>query len=364
MLIKRTEELTTFSGARLFVSSTVTGESLEYFVPARLAALNFSSVAATYRAKRFTDLPCSIAPLAAMVAMRGRTMLSTDIIAKSRSLQALNNLWRTRHLDATSLCALHVSATSRKSPSRLRDSAVWVDGLRPRDAALVPCPASMLPGLLEDYFVFMARTEVPYWIRLAVGHYQLLMMHPFFDGNGRLSRMMALLHAERFLPRTAMAIAAALALRRRTLRGALDMMRQGDVESYLRQWSKLLSSAETAMETINCFGLATKCRLAGMLDTSDRAHRFVRMALDEPLFTCAVFATQLNLSHKLSQSWLDKLLRLGLVEYHPSNADAQIYRCPAAVEFWRHSMESFASYCAETLDGGENISAAATSPSL
>src|SRR5262245_40595912 len=121
MLIKRTEELTTFRGARLFVSSTVTGERLEYFVPSRLASLDFSSIAATYRKKRIAQSPCSTAPLAAIVAMRGRTMLSTDIIAKSSSLQALNNSWRAKHLDARLLCALHASAIGRKSPSHLRD---------------------------------------------------------------------------------------------------------------------------------------------------------------------------------------------------------------------------------------------------
>ena len=287
-------------------------------------------------------------------------MLSTNTIAESRSLIALNNLWCGKRLDIASLIGLHASAMGRKSASRLRDSAVWVDGLRPKDAALVPCPSSMVCGLLEDYFAFMARSDVSYWIRLAIGHYQLLMIHPFFDGNGRLSRLVALMHAQRFVPWMAMAIAAALALQRRVFRNALDTMRRGDVPSYLAHWSEFMSSTETAMEAVTYLGRAAKCELLGMLDTSETSHRFVRMVLDEPLFTREDFAIRLGLSNKLSQEWLHKRIQSGVVEPHVSNDGMQHYRCPAAVEFWRRSMESLAFSRAETFASKQDACAVAT----
>ena len=218
--------------AHIFVSSTITGESIQYFVPSLLGKTDFRALKPTRYVDRCAKAPVSIAPFAAMLAMRGRSMLSLDGIVQARSLLALRDLWYGKRLDMTSLCTLHASAIGRKSPSCLRDSAVWVDGLRPRDAALIPCPSSMVPGLLDDYFAFMSRTDVPHWMRLAIGHYQLLMIHPFFDGNGRLSRLVALLHAQRFVPRMAMVVAAALALQRRAFRAALDSMRRGDVNAY------------------------------------------------------------------------------------------------------------------------------------
>ncbi len=270
--------------AHIFVSSTITGETIRYFVPSSVGKADFSSFGRTQFIERCAKAPVSQAPLAAILAMRGRSMLSVDVIAKARSLMTHQNLWYGKGLDAASLCSLHASAIGRKSPSCLRDSAVWVDGLRPKDAALFPCPASMVPGLLADYFAFMARTDVPHWIRLAIGHYQLLMIHPFFDLNGRMSRLIALLHAQRFLPRMAMIVAASLALQRRTLRSALDIMRQGDVEAYLAQWSRLLSSCESAMVAIENIGSIAKYELSGMLDTSETSHRFVRLVLHEPDF--------------------------------------------------------------------------------
>ena len=303
---------------------------------------------------------CPTASLSALVTMRGRAILSRDVIARARSLRALHSQWRGKSLDAAALCTLHASASGRKSSSRLRDSAVWVDGLRPKDAALIPCPSSMVPSLLEDCFSFMARSDVPHWIRLAIGHYQLLMIHPFFDGNGRLSRLVALLNAQRFAPGIAIAIAAALALQRRAFRSILDIMRQGDTHTYLAYWSKLLTSCETATEAIAAFGRVAKCSLAGFLNTSETSHRVVRMVLDEPIFSCDDFATRLNLSRKLAQSWLDKLLRSGIVEAHIAIDGALEYHCPIAVEFWRQSMESLASSCAETLADEQDANALVT----
>ena len=333
--------------AHISVYSTITGEQLKYFVPAHLGKSDFRFIAAAHRIRPAAELTGSTAPFAAIVAMRGRAMLSRDVIARSRSLHALNNQWCGKRLDVAALCALHAGAIGRKFPSGLRDSAVWVDGLRPGDAALVPCPSSMVPGLLDDYFAFMARADVPHWIRLAIGHYQLLMIHPFFDGNGRLSRLVALLHAQRFTPHTAMAIAAALALQRRGLRDVLTMMRQGDVHSYLARWSALLSAAEDAMEAAAYFARVAKCNLLEMLDSSDTAHRFAQMAIDEPLFSREEFASRLRISRSLAQSWLATLVRSGAVEPHIRNGETQEFRCPIAVEFWRQSMESLASSSSE-----------------
>jgi Fic family protein len=220
----------------------------------------------------------------------------------------------------------------------------------------------MVPGLLEDYFAFMARTDVPHWIRLAVGHYQLLMIHPFFDGNGRLSRLVALLHAQRFVPHMAEAIAAALALQRRAFRNVLDMMRQGDVHSYLAHWLEFMTSIERTTEAIAFLGRSAKQDILRMLDGSDTSERFARSVLDEPLFSSETFANRLNLSRKLSQTWLDKLARLGVIEFHVNNGGTQNYHCPIAVEFWRQSMESLASSCMKAHADERDVDALLTNP--
>jgi Fic/DOC family len=351
------------SGTRICVPSSITGEQLEYFVPARIAVADFNSLAPRYESKSLVAASTCLAPVAAIVATRGRLMLSVDVIARTRSTLALDNLWFGKRLDAQALCVIHSLILGEKSSSSFRDSAVWVDGLRPKDAALIPCPSSMLPDLFDDYFAFMARDDVPHWIRLAIGHYQLLMIHPFFDGNGRLSRIVSLLHAQRFLTRVqAMAVAAALALQRRALRTVLDKMRQGDARSYLDYWLRLFSWSEVAADAIEHFGRTAKRSLAGMLDSRDTSHRFIKMVLDEPLFNDEILASRLNLSHKALRSKLDRLVSLGIVEPYVGN-DKRHYRCPTAVEFWRQSMEWLASSCANTLADNKVLNETVTNPS-
>lgn len=337
------------AGARVFVPSTVTGEQLEYFLPVPISTIQLGSIASSHFAAACSESQTTIVPLAAIAALRGRTMLSIETLASTRAFLSLADAWFGKRIDIRMLSSLHSKISGCSSPASFRDSVVWVDGLRPKDAALIPCPPSMVPVLLEDYFAFIARTDVSNWVRLALGYYQLLMIHPFFDGNGRLSRLVSLVHGERFMPRSqAMAIAAALALQRRALRPVLDKMRQGDLQGYLEYWSKLLSWSETVMEKVTRFANEAKRSVMSKLDSSESSRRFARFVLDEPLFAEQTLGDNLNTSRKLTRTKVDALLDSGAIEIHGSEGK-NYYRSPAAVEFWRCSMESVAKSCAELL---------------
>lgn len=52
-------------------------------------------------------------------------------------------------------------------------------------------PASMIPGLMQEYFEFLASTEIHPLIKTAVVQAYLLVTRPFPDGNERLSRMIS-----------------------------------------------------------------------------------------------------------------------------------------------------------------------------
>lgn len=52
-------------------------------------------------------------------------------------------------------------------------------------------PASMIPGLMQEYFEFLASTEIHPLIKAAVAQAYLLVTRPFPDGNERLSRMIS-----------------------------------------------------------------------------------------------------------------------------------------------------------------------------
>lgn len=340
----------TFSGSRIFVTSTLTGEKLQYFVPASISKSDLSEFGDDWRPEERVLTPCSIAPVEALLAERGRAVLSLETIAASRSLRTLENFCLGKRLTADGLCKIHSKLLRRNVDSRFRDSAVWVDGLCPAQAALIPCSASMVCRLLDDYFAFINRNDIPEWIRLAIGHYQLLMIHPFFDGNGRLSRFVALINAQRFLPRfVAIIVAAALALQRRTMRNVLDQMREGRVHDYLEYWRRLLRWSAVASTTFAQSGNEARARILSRMDASETSRRFSKYVLDEPLFTEDAFMRSHRLSRKLAQSRLCALSEAGLVEPYCRTDRMPHYECPIAIEFWRSTMESFAASCADTV---------------
>ena len=59
-----------------------------------------------------------------------------------------------------------------------------------KEAYEVP-PASAIPGLMQEYFEFLASTEIHPLIKAAVGQAYLLVIRPFPEGNERLSRMIS-----------------------------------------------------------------------------------------------------------------------------------------------------------------------------
>lgn len=76
---------------------------------------------------------------------------------------------------------------------RFRDAQVFIGarGLSIGEARYVPPPAHRLDELFDNLERYIADGEqLPFLVRLAVVHYQFEAIHPFFDGNGRIGRLL------------------------------------------------------------------------------------------------------------------------------------------------------------------------------
>jgi Fic family protein len=56
-----------------------------------------------------------------------------------------------------------------------------------------PRPGDEVQDLMEDWIRWIHHDEPPLLVRVAFGHYQLETIHPFFDGNGRIGRLLIIL---------------------------------------------------------------------------------------------------------------------------------------------------------------------------
>nr|WP_250901687.1 MULTISPECIES: Fic/DOC family N-terminal domain-containing protein [unclassified Dyella] len=101
-------------------------------------------------------------------------------------------------------------APARLRPGEYRDAQVWIGGGRIEDATFVPPPPHAVAGCMEELENSMLRYQpredevaiISIVAQLAIAHAQFETIHPFFDGNGRIGRLIMplMLAAEGYPP--------------------------------------------------------------------------------------------------------------------------------------------------------------------
>ena len=87
-------------------------------------------------------------------------------------------------LDANKL----VASENIKSGS-IREMQNWIGGDTPNKALHVPPPPEYLDELINDWLAFVNCSSLAEEVIAIIGHNQLLSIHPFTDGNGRVARL-------------------------------------------------------------------------------------------------------------------------------------------------------------------------------
>ncbi len=97
----------------------------------------------------------------------------------------------TLRIDEGVLRALHFMMLQHdlgRNPGRWRPGAVWVRREPSGDIVYEGPDAELVPGLIAEMLDQLASSQGPDVIRAAMAHLNLVMIHPFSDGNGRMAR--------------------------------------------------------------------------------------------------------------------------------------------------------------------------------
>jgi Fic family protein len=83
-----------------------------------------------------------------------------------------------------------------KQPGEFRTSQNWIGGPRPGLASYVPPPPDRVPECMADLerFLHEPAERVSVLVKTALAHVQFESIHPFLDGNGRVGRLLSVLH--------------------------------------------------------------------------------------------------------------------------------------------------------------------------
>ena len=123
---------------------------------------------------------------------------------------------------------------------RWRTDTVWLGSStgEPETATFVPPLAPRLQLHLQQWEQWHDDPpRLPLLVRVALSHYQLLTIHPFFDGNGRVGRMLIqmMLEQERALSAPLLYLSAFFARNRREYYDRLQAVRQkGEIQQWLQ----------------------------------------------------------------------------------------------------------------------------------
>ncbi|HEX6756771.1 MAG TPA: Fic family protein [Mycobacteriales bacterium] len=173
---------------------------------------------------------------------------------------------------------------------------------RPEDATFVPPVVEEMWRALDDWerYVHDRSPQLPLLVRTALLHYQFETIHPFLDGNGRIGRLIVVLHLieQGALPEPLLPVSTYLEQRRSEYYQRLQAVREdGDVDGWLRYF--LDAIATVAREAVSraeaLTDLRERYRIA-LRGRRSRASEVVDLVFTNPVLSSRLVVDRLGVT--------------------------------------------------------------------
>lgn len=246
------------------------------------------------------------------------------VVGNVRAMEAALRL--ADRLDVDSVLLMHRELLSRQrgmehEAGRLRDELVWVggrDSAGPRTADFVAQQAARVPDSIADLISFMARTDLPALVQVAVSHAQFETIHPFVDGNGRTGRALAqaLLRNKGVSVNTTVPLSAGLLTDTDGYFTALTRYREGDAGAIIRQLAAAARYAVvTGRELVDGLRrqLADSHAALGGLRSQSLAWRILPLLVAQPVVDSAYLQATLGAPQRSVDRALVPLVERGVL---------------------------------------------------
>ena len=212
---------------------------------------------------------------------------------------------------------------SDMSPGEFRRSQNWIGGSRPGNAVFVPPPHTELLTCMGDLERFLHSKEdgLPMLARAGIAHVQFETIHPFFDGNGRVGRLLItfLLHHYGALREPILYLSLYLKRNRSTYYDLLQRVRMtGDWEEWLAFFFEgVRETAESAVSTCQrLLNVFEENRSAIQENGGRRANSALRVhqaLMNRPILSLSDISARAALTFPTASSGMQFLMELGIV---------------------------------------------------
>lgn len=209
-----------------------------------------------------------------------------------------------------------------RQPGELRKTQNWIG---PSDATIetatfVPPPPDEVGGLLADFERFVhEEPRLPPLVQAALLHYQFETIHPFFDGNGRLGRLLIVffLVVRDRLPEPLLYLSPYFERRRDLYYEALQAVREtGGFDGWLALFLNAVrvQATDAVARAERLMDLRESYREAVRTSSRGAANQLVDLAFEHPILTSNIVEKRLAISRPSALAALRVLAELDIVQ--------------------------------------------------
>lgn len=212
-----------------------------------------------------------------------------------------------------------------RSPGEFRDNPVWIGSPTdtPENAVYVPPFRVEMLEARRDWEEFAnSRPRLPILVQCALLHYQFETIHPFFNGNGRLGRLLIVffLIERGLLPAPLLSISSYLEENRRDYYERLQSVRErGEIQEWLQFFLTAVSvQAEDAVARVESLIDLREAYRAQLAGSRSRAVEVVDLLFANPIIAARSVEHVLGVTNQGAHNLIRQLERRGWLRQLPA----------------------------------------------